>query len=243
MRHNIAGRGVVSGAPVQPTAVVTGGAGGIGAAVCRRLAAGGAVVHALDLVEGTATDTTFHRVDVADEQECRRIMTEIGRVDILVNGAGIHPGFANSWEMPDGLFERVIAVNLAAAYYATRAVLAGMSARGWGRIVNVASIAARDGAGGSAAYAASKSGLLGLTRAMANETAGMGVLINCVLPASIDTHMLRSTGDPRSIVAGTPLKRLADPDEVAALVAWLCSDDCTYSTGAAYDVSGGRIVP
>jgi 3-oxoacyl-[acyl-carrier protein] reductase len=115
-----------------------------------------------------------------------------------------------------------------------------MIERGWGRVVNISSTSARDGVAGSAAYAASKAGLLGLTRAMAKEVATKGVLINCVAPGSIDTPMMAGSGNRDSGIARTPMQRLGRPDEVAALVAWLCSDECTFATGAVFDISGGR---
>ena len=131
-------------------------------------------------------------------------------------------------------------MNLSGPYYLSRAVLPGMIERGWGRIVNVSSTSARDGVAGSAAYAASKAGLLGLTRSMAKEVATKGVLINAVAPGSIDTPMMAGSGNREMGIARTPMQRLGLPDEVAALVAWLCSDECSFSTGAAFDVSGGR---
>lgn len=220
------------------TALISGGAGGIGAAVADRLRAGGDAVHIADVAAG---DTDFnHRLDVSDEGAVRKLVAALGPVDILVNAAGIHGGTIPTWTAPDGHFERILAVNLAGTYYLTRAVLPGMVERGWGRIVNVSSTSARDGVAGSAAYAASKAGLLGLTRAIAKEVATAGVMVNAVAPGSIDTPMMAGSGNRESGISRTPLQRLGKPEEVAALVAWLCSDDCSFSTGAVFDISGGR---
>jgi 2-dehydro-3-deoxy-L-rhamnonate dehydrogenase (NAD+) len=219
-------------------AVVTGGASGIGKAVADRFASDGATVHVLDLA--AADGPLTHQVDVADEIAVRSALATIGRVDVAVNVAGMHGGYAPSWDVPDGRFERVLAVNLAGAYYVCRAVLPGMVERGWGRIVNVSSISARDGVAGSSAYAASKAGLVGLTRAIAKEVATTGVLVNCIAPGAIDTPMLGSSGNREAAAARSPMQRIGRPDEVAAMAAWLCSDECSYSTGAVFDISGGR---
>lgn len=222
----------------RPVAVVTGGSSGIGKAVADRLTNDGAAVHVFDLAASDGPGT--HRVDVADEASVRAALAGVGRVDIAVNVAGVHSGYAPCWEVPDGRFERVLAVNLAGAYYVCRAVLPGMVARGWGRIVNVSSISARDGVGGASAYAASKAGLVGLTRAIAKEVATAGVLVNCIAPGAIDTPMLDSSGNREAAAARSPMQRLGRPDEVAAMVAWLCSDECSFSTGTVFDISGGR---
>jgi 3-oxoacyl-[acyl-carrier protein] reductase len=187
-----------------------------------------------------AKQPSHHRVDVSDEHAVTKLVQSLGRVDVLVNAAGIHGGTTPSWEVAAGHFERILAVNLMGPYYLARAVLPGMIERGWGRVVNISSTSARDGVAGSAAYAASKAGLLGLTRAMAKEVATKGVLINCVAPGSIDTPMMAGSGNRDSGIARTPMQRLGRPDEVAALVAWLCSDECTFATGAVFDISGGR---
>jgi NAD(P)-dependent dehydrogenase (short-subunit alcohol dehydrogenase family) len=218
--------------------VVTGGASGIGKAVASRLSSDGATVHVLDL--GIADGPFTHRVDVSDEAAVRATMATLGTVDIAVNVAGIHGGYAPSWQMPDGQFERVLAVNLAGAFYVCRAVLPGMIEKGWGRIVNMSSTSARDGVAGASAYAASKAGLIGMTRAIAKEVATAGVLVNCVAPGAIDTPMLDSSGNRAAAAARSPMQRLGEPEEVAALVSWLCSDACSFSTGAVFDVSGGR---
>jgi 2-dehydro-3-deoxy-L-rhamnonate dehydrogenase (NAD+) len=220
------------------TALVSGGAGGIGSAIADRLRSAGHEVHVADTA---ATAQAFdHRLDIGDEAAVKQLVAEVGRIDILVNAAGIHGGTHPSWDLPSGHFERIISVNLAGPYYLSRAVLPGMIEAGWGRIVNVSSTSARDGVAGSAAYAASKAGLLGLTRSMAKEVATSGVLINCVAPGSIDTPMMSGSGNRDSGISRTPMQRLGRPEEVAALVAWLCSDECSFSTGAVYDVSGGR---
>jgi 3-oxoacyl-[acyl-carrier protein] reductase len=222
----------------QLVAVVTGAASGIGKAVASRLSGDGTTVHVLDL--GVPEGPFTHRVDVSDEASVRAAVAAIGVVDIAVNVAGIHGGYAPSWQMPDGQFERVLAVNLTGAFYVCRAVLPGMIKKGWGRIVNLSSTSARDGVAGASAYAASKAGLLGMTRAIAKEVATAGVLVNCVAPGAIDTPMLDSSGNREAAASRSPMQRIGEPEEVAALVAWLCSDECSFSTGAVFDISGGR---
>ena len=181
-------------------------------------------------------------LDVTDEQACRQAVRDAGAVDILVNCAGVAGINAPSWKLPDGEFERVIAINLTGTYYMCRAALPGMVERGWGRIVNVASIAGKEGNPNAAAYSASKAGVIGLTKSLAKEVAGTGVLVNCVTPAVIDTPMLSQASEEhlKYMVSKIPMGRVGQPDEVAALIAWLCSDECSFSTGAVFDISGGR---
>ena len=222
----------------QRTAVVTGGASGIGAAVVRRLRASDIQAIVFDTTQGLG----ITRVDVTDEDACRRAIAGIPQVDLLINSAGVAGRNAPSWELPDGEFERVLAVNLMGTYYMCRAVLPGMVARGWGRIVNVASIAGKEGNPNAVPYSASKAGVIGLTKAIAKEVATSGVLVNCVTPAVIQTPLLGQVSSEhlQYMVSKIPMNRVGQPEEVAALISWLCSDDCSFSTGAVFDISGGR---
>lgn len=220
------------------SAIVTGGASGIGAAIAHRLRSARVEVRILDVAGGRETI----EVDVTNEDACRRAIAESEPVDILVNSAGVAGQNAPNWKLPDGEFERVIAVNLFGTYYMCRAVIPGMVTRGWGRIVNIASIAGKEGNPNASAYSASKAGVIGLTKSIAKEVAGTGVLVNCVTPAVIETPMLGQVSDEhlKYMLSKIPMGRLGQPEEVAALVSWLCSDECSFSTGAVFDISGGR---
>jgi 3-oxoacyl-[acyl-carrier protein] reductase len=197
-------------------------------------------------IQAIVFDTAEHpgvtRVDVTDEHAYRRAIADIPQVDLLINSAGVAGRNAPSWELPDGEFERVLAVNLMGTYYMCRAVLPGMVARGWGRIVNVASIAGKEGNPNAVPYSASKAGVIGLTKAIAKEVATSGVLVNCVTPAVIRTPLLGQVSNEhlQYMVSKIPMNRVGQPDEVAALISWLCSDECSFSTGAVFDISGGR---
>lgn len=220
------------------SAIVTGGASGIGAAIAHRLRDTGVQVQSFDITGGEETI----KVDVTSEDDCRRAVAAAGPVDILVNSAGVAGQNAPSWKLPHGEFERVIAVNLVGTYYMCRAVIPGMVSRGWGRIVNIASIAGKEGNPNASAYSASKAGVIGLTKSLAKEVAETGVLVNCVTPAVIDTPMLGQVSDEhlKYMLSKIPMGRLGQPEEVAALVCWLLSDECSFSTGAVFDISGGR---
>ncbi|HEV2034276.1 MAG TPA: SDR family NAD(P)-dependent oxidoreductase [Candidatus Dormibacteraeota bacterium] len=220
------------------SAIVTGGASGIGAAIVHGLRNAGVQVHSFDITSGGETI----QVDVTNEEGCRRAVSASEPIHILVNSAGVAGQNAPSWKLPDGEFERVIAVNLVGTYYMCRAVIPGMVARGWGRIVNIASIAGKEGNPNASAYSASKAGVIGLTKSLAKEVADTGVLVNCVTPAVIETPMLGQVSDEhlKYMLSKIPMGRLGQPEEVAALVCWLSSDECSFSTGAVFDISGGR---
>lgn len=229
------------GRPGRKTALVTGGVSGIGLAVVKRLRSAGHMTFVADL-NSDPGDRQAIKLDVANADACRRAVADIGPIDVLVNSAGVAGLNAPSWELPDGEFERVLGINLSGTYNMCRAVLPGMLERRWGRIVNVASIAGKEGNPNAVAYSASKAGVIGLTKSVAKETASRGILVNCVTPAVIDTPLLGQVSDEHMqyMLARIPMGRLGQADEVAALIAWLCSEECTFSTGAVFDISGGR---
>ena len=231
-------------------ALVTGGANGIGAAVCERLAAGGAhvVLADVDDVAATAlrakTGATYLRVDLCDARRLRNAIEVAGPFDILVNSAGVdqHAWFTES---APAEWERLIGINLTAVLTTTHAVLPAMQAAGFGRIVNIASEAGRMGSRGAAVYAAAKGGVLAFTRSIARENARKGITANAVAPGPIDTPMVQravAQGGARlmeAMTGATLIGRLGRPDEVAAAVAFLASDDAGFITGETLGVSGG----
>jgi NAD(P)-dependent dehydrogenase (short-subunit alcohol dehydrogenase family) len=226
----------------QRVAIVTGGAGGLGQAMVRRLVADGLAVVAADLLEG-------ERVDVADPDSAQaladRVLEQHGRLDVLVNNAGIAGPTAAVVDYPPDAFARVLAVNLLGTFHMTRACLPAMVAAGWGRVVNIASIAGKDGNASMSAYSASKAGVIGFTKSVAKETARTGVLVNCLVPGVIDAGLTTHTATPQErelFRSRVPMGRMGRPEELAELASWLCSERCSFSTGATYDLSGGRAV-
>jgi NAD(P)-dependent dehydrogenase (short-subunit alcohol dehydrogenase family) len=244
-------------------ALVTGAAQGIGFAIAQRLHAAGAAVALLDvdtaavaraaqeLAACSDVDISEAAIlplaaDVADSSEVAAAVDEaiarFGTVEILVNNAGIVGQRAPLWEQTDDNWARVLAVNLTGPFNCSRAVVPHMRAQAYGRIVNVSSISARSGNALCTAYSASKAGVLGLTRALALELADSGVLVNAVAPALINTarNGKRPEHETAPLIAKIPLGRAGRPEEVASLVHYLASPDCTFSTGAVFDCTGGR---
>ncbi len=229
-------------------ALVTGGASGIGAAVATRLLAEGARVASLDLDAAGTADVLALAGDVSSSTEvesaARQVETELGPIDVLVCSAGIPGKSLPSMEISDEEWRRVLSINADGVFYCNRAVAPGMIERGYGRIVNVASIAGKEGNPMAAAYSASKAAVIALTKAIGKDLAGTDVLVNCIAPAVIETPLLAQMSEEHIgyMVAKIPMGRLGQVGEVASLVAWLASEECSFSTGATYDISGGRAV-
>lgn len=234
-------------------ALVTGAARGIGLAITERLAAEGARVALVD--RDPAVKEAAARVgdrglaveaDVTATAEVERAVrapqAAWGRLDIVVNNAGITGRSLPVWELKDEDWHDVIAADLTSVFLVSRAAVRIMRPQGGGRIVNIASIAGKEGNPTLVPYSAAKAGVIGLTKALAKEVVGHGILVNAVAPAVIGTELLQQmTADTvKMLVAKIPMGRVGTPQEVAALVAWLASDECSFSTGAVYDLSGGR---
>jgi 3-oxoacyl-[acyl-carrier protein] reductase len=222
------------------TAIVTGGLIGIGAAIAKRLEASGARVRIWDV--GDKSDP----VDVTDlkaiERATARAMAELGRIDILVNNAGIAGPTMPVVDYPVAEWKRVLDVDLNGPFLCCRAVVPHMVKAGYGRIVNIASIAGKEGNPNAAAYAAAKGGLIAFTKALGKELAQTGVLVNCVTPAAAQTAILDQVTPEfaKFMLSKIPMGRFVKVDEIAAMACWLASDDCSFSTGAVFDISGGR---
>jgi NAD(P)-dependent dehydrogenase (short-subunit alcohol dehydrogenase family) len=232
----------------ERVALVTGGASGIGFAVAERLAREGARVASLDLANAAPEGVLAIAGDVSDSAQVADAVggaeRELGAIDILVCCAGI-PGLSvRTVDVRDEEWRRVLAVNADGVFFCNRAVLPGMVERGYGRIVNVASIAGKEGNPMAAAYSASKAAVIALTKAIGKDVARTGVLVNCVAPAVIETPILEGLSKEHLgyMVDRIPMGRVGEPEEVAALVCWLASEECSFSTGATYDASGGRAV-
>jgi 3-oxoacyl-[acyl-carrier protein] reductase len=219
------------------TALVTGGMSGLGAATAARLESDGVRVIRLDVTDGADL-----RVDVTDAAAVEAAAARVGPVDVLVNSAGVVGPNVPLWEVPVDGWERVFAVNVGGIFHTCRSFVPGMRERGWGRIVNIASMAGKDGNPNMSPYSASKAAVIGLTKSLGKELATSGVLVNAIAPAVIETPMNADTG-PEALAHITsliPMRRVGQPGEVAELIAWLASDRVSFSTGAVYDISGGR---
>jgi NAD(P)-dependent dehydrogenase (short-subunit alcohol dehydrogenase family) len=229
-------------------ALVTGGASGIGAAVARRLHAEGARVASLDLHEKAPDGVLPLAGDVSQSADVEEAVAlarhELGPIDVLVCSAGVPGASLHSADVPDDEWHRVMQINADGVFFCNRAVIPSMVERGYGRIVNISSIAGKEGNPMAVAYSASKAAVIAMTKAIGKDLAQTGVLVNCVAPAVIDTPILEGITDEHLdyMVDRIPMARMGEPDEAAALVCWLASDECSFSTGATYDISGGRAV-
>ena len=229
-------------------ALVTGAASGIGAAAAGRLIAEGAGVATLDLRGDGPEGALTLSGDVSRSDEVAaavdRATAELGPIDVLVCAAGIPGASLRTQDVGDEEWRRVLAVNTDGVFWCNRAVAPGMAERGYGRIVNVASIAGKEGNPMAAAYSASKAAVIALTKAVGKDFAGSGVNINCIAPAVIETPILEGISQEHIdyMVERIPMGRMGTADEVAALICWLASEECSFSTGATFDISGGRAV-
>ena len=214
-------------------ALVTGGASGIGAAAVERLRASGANVHVFDLANGD---------DVCDSTQLNAAVDRLPRLDVLVCCAGVGGDSLHTEDVSDEEWKRVHEINLDGVFYANRAAIPKMRSGGYGRIVNVASIAGKEGNPMAGAYSSSKAGVIAITKAIGKDVAGTGILVNCIAPAVIDTPILGQISQEHIayMTSRIPLGRMGEPPEVAALICWLASEDMSFSTGACSDISGGR---
>ena len=229
-------------------AVVTGGASGIGASLVQALQQAGARAAVWDLQPPAAAgagDALFCRVDVTEPASIQAALAQtlarLGRVDMLINSAGITGPTMALDAFDDAVWQRVIAINLVGVYNVCKAVVP-LRTQGYGRVVNIASLAGKEGTPNASAYSAAKAGVLALTKSLGKELAGSGVLVNAVAPAAVRTPILEQMAPDHvaTMVAKSPMGRLGEPEEIAAQVLWLASDACSFSTGAVFDVSGGR---
>ena len=243
----------MSGRLAGQVAIVTGAARGIGLGIAKRLAEEGCRVvvwdrepAALDAGKAGFEPALVQAVDVADltsvERAFAAAMERAGRLDILVNNAGINGPVAPVWDYPPDAWDRVLAVDLTGVFYCCRVAVPRMRAAGYGRIVNVASIAGKEGVPGIAAYAAAKAGVIAFTKSIARELVESGVLVNCIAPVITETDLFNEM-TPEHIAASKakiPMGRFLKIEEIAAMVAWVAGPECSFTTGFTFDLSGGR---
>ena len=234
-------------------AVVTGGARGIGRAICQRLTDSGARCAIWDRDEAAAVEAAGAiagseaiRVDVTDPRAVDSAVAAtaelMGEIDILVNNAGIAGSSRKLWECEPEEWQEVLQIDLFGVFLCCRALLPGMITRGYGRVVNIASIAGKEGNPNASHYSAAKAGVIGLTKSLGKECVESGVIVNCVTPAVIETDILKQISDEHVdyMLSRIPMGRFGLTEEAASLVAWLSSGDCSFTTGGVFDLSGGR---
>jgi 3-oxoacyl-[acyl-carrier protein] reductase len=237
-------------------AVVTGGAAGIGFAIASRLAASGARLALWDrdaaalasAAKSLAGGAATVQVDVADEAQVKAALAQsvkaLGKVDVLVCSAGITGPNLPVADYPVADWKQVLDINLTGLFLCNKTLVPHMTANGYGRIVNIASIAGKEGNPNASAYSASKAGVVSLTKSLGKELAKTGIRVNCVTPAAVKTGMFSQMTQAHIdfMLSKIPMGRFGEVDEIAALVAWLCTEECSFSTGAVFDLSGGRAV-
>ena len=235
-------------------AVVTGGASGIGLAIAERIVAGGgeACIWDMNAEAGAKAALKIGRqahsvaVDVSDEASVSKAVAEtskkFGRIDVLVTSAAITGPNATTWEYPSDKWRQVIDINVNGVFYCCRSIVPVMQRQDYGRIVNIASVAGKEGNPNASAYSASKAAVIGLTKSLGKELAKSKITVNCVTPAAVKTAIFDQMTQAHIdfMLSKIPIGRFGTIDEVASLVTWLASEECSFSTGAVFDVSGGR---
>lgn len=224
-------------------AVVTGGANGIGRAIAEELRDAGAAVHVWDLTAPGFSGVEHSAVDVTDGDTIEAAIEALdGKIDLLVNNAGFAGPTIRVEDYEPEQWRHIVEVNLFGVYEVSRLVVPVMRRAGWGRIVNMASLAGKEGTPNASAYSAAKAGVIAFTKSLAKELAATEVRVNCVAPAAIETSLLEQVTPEflRIMIDKSPMQRLGTVEEVAAIVMWLCSEDCSFNTGAVFDLSGGR---
>ena len=237
-------------------AIVTGGARGIGFAIAQRLLQSGASVclwdcdaAALEIAKAALNDhNAVHTsvVDVTDESSVQAAtestLARFGKISLLVNNAGIAGKNAKTWELEVADWKRVLDIDLTGVFLCCRSVVPHLLKNGYGRIVNIASIAGKEGNPNAAHYSAAKAGVIGLTKSLGKELAQNNICVNCITPAVIETDILKQCTQQHIdyMLSKIPMNRFGKVDDAASLVAWLCTEDCSFTTGAVFDLSGGR---
>jgi len=240
-------------------AIVTGAARGIGAATAQKMSREGARVAVVDIdadparevvseIQANGGEAAFFPCDVSKPAQVEQLVKEVvaayGQLDVLVNNAGICPRISIE-DMTEDMFDRLMNINLKSVFFLSRAAAEAMKPRRWGRIVNLSSTGGRiGGVYNATVYGATKAGILAMTKSFARHYAPYNILVNAVAPGAVDTRMMRDTPDEvlQGVIDSAPLKRLADPVEIANVITYLCSDEASWMTGATVDVNGGTLM-
>jgi len=239
-------------------AVITGGARGIGYAVAERMLASGASVMLWDVMAdrlpqskatlSSAGKVETHLVDITDEEQvlaaAAATVKAFGKIDILVNSAGITGPNQKTWEYSSKDFRQVMDINLIGTFHCCKAVTADMMKNDYGRIINIASIAGKEGNPNAPAYSASKAAVIGLTKSLGKELAQTGIRVNCLTPAAAKTEMFSQMTQQHIdfMLSKIPMNRFVQVEEIAAMICWMASEECSFTTGSVFDISGGRAV-
>jgi 3-oxoacyl-[acyl-carrier protein] reductase len=227
-------------------AVITGGANGIGAAIADQLRSCGAKIAIWDMQQGSVSKDEYYKVDVTDNQQIldatEQLIAKHGKIDILINSAGLTGPTMPLTEYDIDMWQHIINVNLVGSFKVCRAITPHMQKANTGRIVNIASLAGKEGTPNASAYSAAKAGMIAMTKSLGKELAMSDIRVNCITPAAVNTELLKqmSPEHVQNMIDKSPMQRLGEIEEVSAMVLWLCSSACSFNSGAVFDLSGGR---